>query len=64
MVVVEAEGLVVVENGRVEGTVEESKDGIRRRRDDSKLEVGHEKVMMGLEDGAGGHGGVIDGNSF
>lgn len=57
---VEAERLVVVENRRVDGAVEEDKDGIRRRRDHRGLDIGHEEVVVGLENGASGHGWVVD----
>lgn len=61
---VEAEGFVVVEDGRVDGAVHEGENGVWGRRDDDGLDVGHEEVVVGLEDGAGGHGGVVDGYGF
>lgn len=57
---IEAEVLVAVENRGIDGAVEEREDGVGGRRDDGGLEVGHEEVMVGLEDGASGHGRVKD----
>lgn len=57
---VEAEGLVVVENRGVYGAVEESEYGVRRRGNYCVLHVRHGKVVVGLEDGARGHGWVVD----
>ena len=54
----------MVENRRVDGAVEEGEDGIRRRRDHRRLDVRHDEVVVGLEDGAGRHGGVVDDHCF
>lgn len=51
----------MVEDGRVDGAVHEGENGVWGGRDDDGLDVGHEEVVVGLEDGAGGHGGVVDG---
>lgn len=61
---IETKGFVVVENRRVDGAVHESEDGVRRRRNEGGLDVGQDKVVVGLKDGAGGHGRVVDGERF
>lgn len=61
---VEAERLVVVEYWGVDGAVDEGEDGVGRGWDEGGLEVRHEEVVVGLKDGACGHGGVVDGECF
>lgn len=61
---VEAEGLIVVENWGVDGAVDEGEDSVRRGWNECGLDIGHEKVMVGLKDGACGHGGVVEGKCF
>lgn len=45
---VEAAVFVVVEHGGVYRAVHKSENGVRRRRDEDGLNVGHEKVVVGL----------------
>lgn len=61
---VEAEVAVVVEDRGVNRAIEEGKDGIRGRWDQGRLDVGHEEVVVGLENGAGRHGGVVNDYGF
>lgn len=57
---IEAEGAVSMEDGGVDGAIEEGKDGVWRRWDNGVLDVGQYNVVVGLEDGARGHVGVVD----
>lgn len=61
---VEAQRLVVVEHRRVDGAVEESKDGVGRGGNEGVLNLRHDEVVVRLEDGASGHSGVIDDERF
>lgn len=55
---VETQVAVVVEDGGVDGAVHEHEYGVGRGGDGGGLNVGHDEVMVWLENGAGGHGGV------
>lgn len=55
---------VVVENRRVDGAVEEDEYGVRRGRDGGGLNFSHDEVVVRLENGAGGHGGVKHNNAL
>lgn len=61
---VEAEGLVVVEDRGVDGAVEEGEDRVRGRWNYGGLDRGQEEIVVGLEDGAGWHGGVVNDEVF
>jgi len=53
-----------VEEGGIHRAVKQSKDSVRGRRNDGILEVRQDEVVVGLEDGAGGHVRVIDGHGL
>lgn len=57
---IEAEVLVVVEDRRIDRAIEEREDGVRRGRDDDRLDVGHGEIVVRLEDRAGRHGRIVD----
>lgn len=61
---VEAQILVVVEDRGVNGAVEKGKDGVGCGRYYGRLDVRHEEVVVRLEYGASGHGGVVDYHGF
>ncbi|PON93064.1 hypothetical protein TorRG33x02_109700 [Trema orientale] len=56
---VEAEITVVVEHGGVDGAIEKCKDGVRGGRYYGGLNIRHLEVVVRLQNGAGGHGGVV-----
>lgn len=57
---VEAEILVMVKHGRVDGAIEEGKDGVLRRRYYDGLNIRQNKVVVGLQNGASRHCWVVD----
>lgn len=57
---VEAEGPVVVQDGRVDRAVHEGEYGVRRRRNNGGLYIRHNEVVMGLQDCTRGHCRIVD----